>query len=161
MSIGRLRRVGWVLVALAWFVWIGLEDRTLDTLLVVPILFSIPLSLEVWRRLAKGGLGRRSRFLLTLLIGPLAGASIPLTAALLILIKTSIHSHTPADFSLEDLRKILLTLPVWIAAGALAGAGAGLLVVGTGARSIAGPQAVEYNEMDPEDEGDGVDDGRW
>jgi hypothetical protein len=58
------------------------------------------------------------------------GVLAPLIAAVLILLKISLHTHPYLDFSPADIRLLAAGIPVWAASGLLIGLAAGLAVVG-------------------------------
>ncbi len=64
----------------------------------------------------------------TIISGGAIGAGATLVTAVLMLIKTSLHSHLFPDYPLAVLLGILARAPVWAAAGALIGVGVALLM---------------------------------
>jgi hypothetical protein len=81
----------------------------------------------------------------TLLIGLAAGSAVGPLAALLMLIKTSIHSHPYLDFTPADLSAAIGRTPIWAGVGLLAGAGVALLA----AAREGGPSG--FAELSPRD----------
>jgi hypothetical protein len=64
-----------------------------------------------------------------LLVGLAAGAAVGPLAALLMLIKVSIHAHPVPDFTPADLRAAIGRTPLWAGVGLLAGAAAALVQI--------------------------------
>ncbi len=114
-----LIRLLWALTGMAWFFWLGIEDRTIYFVLALALLASVStlvtLPLRRWISSAEGTL----RGLVVALIGASAGAAIPLLAVLLMFVKVSLHSHATPDFSLQQVQSVLAVTPVWAAAGGL------------------------------------------
>ena len=112
-------RMLWGLTGLAWFFWLGIEDRTIYFVLGLALMASfsamVTLPLRRWIRSAEG----KSRVVLVALIGALSGAAVPLLAVLLMFVKVSLHSHVTPDFSLQQVQSVLAVTHIWAAAGGL------------------------------------------
>ena len=104
---------------IAWFIWLGIEERTVYFVVVLAALAAIDaviiLPVRDWVTEEGGGV----RPLAAGLIGLAIGACVPVVAALLMLVKVSLHSHQQPDFSLAQVVSMVSTMPVWAAAGGL------------------------------------------
>jgi hypothetical protein len=121
----RSRGLTWLTYAfcVAFFFWIGLEDRSLVSVTLLgaclPIIFVAHFLL---RRFGGTKLPVRKSGLLLCAGGLLAGGLAPLTTAVLMAIKVSLHSHPVPDYTPEAVVAVVARLPVWALAGLLAGA---------------------------------------
>jgi hypothetical protein len=113
--------LAWGITGLAWFLWLGIEDRSVTPVLVVALLVSssvvlgLPLKEWGWRRDSPSGRWQAA------LIGLLTGATVPLLATLLMFMKVSLHSHDQPDFSIDQVIAVLRTVPIWSISGGLVG----------------------------------------
>ena len=121
----KLRRGGLLLTGLAILFWSGLEDSDTSAVTLLGALSSISLTLWLLSRLAASP---RIRAIHIALAGALAGALAALCTATLMLFKNLRHAHIFPDYPAEMLLAVLERLPVWAAAGGLAGLGIGLLL---------------------------------
>lgn len=119
MNIVWPRRVLLAATGLAWFIWLGVEDRNLYFLLALALMISLSLAAHVafphWARPE----GDRPQRWPVLLQGGLFGAAVPLLAVLLMFIKVSLHRHAVPDFTLTQVFSLLAAVPVWATSGAL------------------------------------------
>lgn len=146
-------RLLWALVALAWFLWIGYEDRSLTIVMLVALLLAIRLFVSLRLRWTSRGGERFAQPLWNAVLGSASGASVPVLAALLILVKVSLHNHPVPDFQIEDIQAVLGRTAVWALAGLLVGAAIGVSApVGKG-NHVAPPPSVAYNERDKDRSG--------
>lgn len=142
-----VRRMAWGVFGAAYFLWLGVEDRSALLVFALGALLSAGLYLEGWSRWVRGGRGR-SRLLRAAALGLALGASVAPFAAVLMLMKVSLHSHAQPDFSGEQVLGALARTPAWAAAGLLLGTALGVLTSGAAQGNdahVAPPQAVEYN----------------
>ena len=143
------QRVAWFLTGLFWLAWLGIEDRGLTAVVLLAGCLGAASGLSAWQRWRADQAGRWSAWVRGAVLGGLAGASVAPLAALLILVKTSLHAHPVPDFTAADLGRVLAVWPAWTGAGLLAGlAGAGLATDRArlpGAPSIVGARGVAYN----------------
>lgn len=138
----RPQHVAWFLTGLFWLAWLGYEDRGLTAVVLLAGCIGAASGLSVWMRRRAVRAGRWSAWMRGALLGALAGASVAPLAALLILVKTSLHAHPVPDFTAADLGRVLDVWPAWTGAGLLVGlAGAGLAE----ASSIVEARGVAYN----------------
>jgi hypothetical protein len=117
-----LRPTLWAVIGVSVFFWIGYEDRTT----IAPILLGGSLALALAFQLGQlsfmgSALYPRRRIAEYLMLGMSAGALAMPIAALSILVKVSLHSHVPPDFSQADVLAVLRRTPIWAGAGALIG----------------------------------------
>lgn len=117
--------------ALAAFVWIGIEDRSL---VYVSLLGAGAAGLGVahwaWRRFAGRRVSAPQAAAGSAIAGLVIGlAAAPLTA-LLMAIKVSLHGHATPDFSAAAVRAVLARAPVWGLAGGIGGLALAWLAVG-------------------------------
>jgi hypothetical protein len=145
----RPQRLAWFLTGLFWLAWLGYEDRGLTVVVLLAGCIASALGVSAWTRWRAEHAGNWSAWLRCAVLGALAGASVAPLAALLILVKTSLHAHPLPDFSAEDLGRVLSVWPAWTGAGLLVGlAGAGLAAErarSAGAPSIVAVRGVAYN----------------
>ena len=150
------QRVAWGLTGLLWFLWLGVEDRTVRGPLIVAAAGCLALGLtglRRWRQRLVGGscapaavhpmlgcrLDRRMVWLAqTTLCGFGAGLLAGPVAAMLMLVKVSLHGHATPDFTGVDLVHVLVRTPAWALSGLCLGAALGLGVLG-----LRGKMAVE------------------
>ena len=142
-------RLAWGLAGLGWVAWIGFEDRGLTAVTLLAASLCLAAGLSAWVRWRRKDTRLPPAWLRGAVIGLVAGACVGPTAAVLILVKTSLHAHPVPDLSAADLGRVLSVSPVWAVAGLAAGLAGGLLAHELGGRpsgeSIAGLQRVAYN----------------
>jgi hypothetical protein len=123
----RWFRLGLVGLVVLWFVWIGIEDTGLFTVLLMAAALLIAAAVAVYmrqnERLPQSG---KQRFAAILLIGLASGTLITPTAVLLMAIKISLHNHIVPDFTRRDITAVLESTPAWVL-GALLLSSAGAL----------------------------------
>jgi hypothetical protein len=123
----RWFRLGLVGLVVLWFVWIGIEDTGLFTVLLMAAALLIAAAVAVYmrqnERLPQSG---KQRFAAILLIGLASGTLITPTAVLLMAIKISLHNHIVPDFTRRDIAAVLESTPAWVL-GALLLSSAGAL----------------------------------
>jgi hypothetical protein len=123
-----LRRLLWGLLGIVCFFWIGYEDRTLVTIAGVAVLISFTLGLEAFLKWTeRRATGRYVWFLRCMLLGAIAGALVGPVSILLALIKVSLYHQAVPDFSISNMRILLVQTPTWIMAGLLFGIAGGFL----------------------------------
>lgn len=112
---------------IAAFLWLTPED-SIWLAAVFGTLGACVLAAHTVFKIAGGrDLPRRVWFPGVIVLGGAIGAGATLVTAVLMLIKTSLHSHLFPDYPLTVLLGILARAPVWAAAGALAGFAIALL----------------------------------
>jgi hypothetical protein len=152
-------RLSLALAGIGWFVWLGYEDRSLDTIVLASVFGCLPLYLGLWQQWVAGVKREEARVLASALLGSLIGTLVPLLGVLLMLLKTSLHSHAQPDFAIEDLRAMFGLILPWVVVGTLAGVGVGLFPWESKAAHVAPATPVEYNELIRDGEGDEASDG--
>ena len=124
----RLRRGLWVTIGVVLFFWIGYEDRTTVTPILIGGLIAVALSFNLAQRIRPGkSPGLRIRVGACTLTGLISGALAMPLAALCMLVKVSLHSHVPPEYSAIQVLAVLERFPVWAGAGALTGLAAALM----------------------------------
>lgn len=118
----RLQQVGWFVIGLILFFWIGYEDRTTTGPILVGGLMAIGLSFTVYDRLKGIGWTAFQRSgLASVLAGLFAGTLAMPLAALAMLVKVSLHSHVPPDFTGAQVLTVLQRTSIWALVGTLIG----------------------------------------
>lgn len=125
-----------VVVAIAGVVWISLEGRLWQVVALAAAL-TVASSGILWERYAAGRrLTVHRWYVAATLGGLLLGATCLGLALALMAVKTGLHAHGP-EFRLAEIHWVLRQWAAWPAAGALLGAGIGLIVVATGRYHVA------------------------
>jgi hypothetical protein len=115
------------------FIWLSLEDKSVVSVSVLGTGLSLLLTLRLARQIGiypprpRSGRGARGEGIILLLLGMLCGAGATSATDLLMLIKTSLHSHIYPDYPLPLMTAMLTRLPAWSIAGALIGVAINLL----------------------------------
>ncbi len=123
-----LSRSAWILTGLLAVAWIGFEDRGLAAVTLLAWMISISSLLTIRaRRNRQEPILPPAGLRWWLLAGAAAGALAGPIEAVLILLKVGLHAHPVPDFSTGDVVEVLARIPIWMAAGAVFGAGAALL----------------------------------
>jgi hypothetical protein len=116
--------IAWAAAGAVWFLWLGSEDVGPRTPVAVSAVLAAAWGLSVALRREGEEAARR-----LLLVGLAAGAAVGPLAALLMLIKVSIHAHPVPEFTPTDLRAAIGRTPLWAGIGLLVGAAAALVQV--------------------------------
>ena len=103
---------------LAFLVWLPFEDTKTSLALVLAAGACLWLGL---RRLMHP---HPTKWLRGLVAGALLGAATPLLAIVLMALKSGLHAHGFADFTLRQLWEVTSLVPIGAVAGSLAGIGA-------------------------------------
>lgn len=128
-----LARTGWALVGILFFLWIGVEDRGLGAVLALSGLIAASTWMSVLVRwTGREGMSARGWLMRAGLAGLLAGALVGPVAALLISLKTSLHTHPVPDFQASDLALVFQGTILRAGAGAAFGIGLGALLLAWG-----------------------------
>jgi hypothetical protein len=113
------------LIGLYIFIWIGLEDRTLVLPIILGALIATAIGLRLWRWQPGKALVipevTRYGF-----VGLISGSLAMPIASLGMLVKVSLHSHVPPDFTSSEVLEVLRHTPVWGLVGLLVGVAFGL-----------------------------------
>lgn len=125
-----IRRAWTAALAAAWFVWLVSESTQTAVVLLLSLAAVASAGLPRAARRVTAAPGGMRRAAIAALAGCLLGALVPLLAAVMMLVKVSLHSHATPDFSTGDLVAVLVRTPVWVIGGGLLGAAAGLLCAG-------------------------------
>jgi hypothetical protein len=115
-------RSAWAFSGLLWFFWLGYEDRSLTSVMLVAVAIIIAASITIfyrtiWSREVPGSRG----FFWTSLLGLVAGLSVGPTTVLLVAVKISLHDHPVPDFTALDMVSVLGRIPIWGIIGLLSG----------------------------------------
>lgn len=132
-------RVVALVVAVAWLLWLPIEDNSERWVLFFAVLISVLIAAR-WciyysARRSKSqneyGLNEKSfpgkRFLIYLIVGVLTGLTVTPVAVLLMALKSGLHGHVTPEFTSAQVFIVLQRTPIWIIGGLLAGVGVGLL----------------------------------
>lgn len=123
----RLNRALWFVIGVILFFWIGYEDQSTTGPVLLGSLIAGGMSFPVHERLARiRWTAFQRRGLTSVLTGLMAGALAMPMAALAMLVKVSIHSHVPPDFTSVQVLAVLTRTPIWAGAGLLIGLAASL-----------------------------------
>jgi hypothetical protein len=119
-------RIGWGVAGALWFVWIGIEDPSVLTVLILSATFLSALAVTVYqRRIKHMSRSRPLRSVTILVAGFLGGLLVTPIAVVLMAVKISLHNHVLPDFSCTDVIQVLSSTPAWgIGALMLSAAGA-------------------------------------
>jgi hypothetical protein len=134
-----MARIAWAVAGAVWFLWLGTEDVGPAAPVAVSAVLAAAWGLSVVLRRGGEEAARTSAARRLCLVGLAAGGAVGPLAALLMLIKISIHTHPVPDFTPADLRSAIGRTPLW--------AGVGLLVGAAGALVQAARRAGEGGEV--------------
>jgi hypothetical protein len=124
----RYQKISWAIAGLLSFIWIGVEDRTNRPVIIIAVTLAIAIGLTLYNRMVQDERsGERSLLWVTIGVGFISGLLVPIAAVILMLVKTSLHSHVVPDFSVDDVIAVLLRTPVWVISGLMIGAAIGML----------------------------------
>lgn len=118
-----LTRAAWAAVGLGWFFWLGFEDSSAGTVVLLAglVCLAAGITLIARKRALDFSTVQHAGALRAVLAAGLLGAAVGPVAALLMVVKTGLHGHIPPDFSLQDVLNMLQRIPVWAMAGGLLG----------------------------------------
>jgi hypothetical protein len=118
----RLQRALRAVTGVLIFFWIGYEDRSSAGPILVGSMIASALAANISGRLRTTGMLRSGgRPVIYTLTGLIAGALAMPLAALAMLVKVSLHSHIPPDFTTARVFDLLARTPIWAGAGILIG----------------------------------------
>jgi hypothetical protein len=121
-------RAAWMVAFVLWFIWVGLEDRSTSTVLIMsaaPLLAAwLTLYMRRVKRLPGPGAGR---FAAILLLGLVAGLLVTPTAVVLMAVKIALHNHALPEFTRVDVTRVLSSTPAWALGALMLGAAGALL----------------------------------
>lgn len=121
-------RSAWLIAFVLWFIWIGLEDRSSVTVLIMsaaPIL-AVGITLYIRRVMRLPGPGAR-RFGTILLLGLVGGLLVTPTAVVLMAVKIALHNHALPEFTRGDVNRVLSSTPAWTLGAFMLGAAGALI----------------------------------
>ena len=120
----------WAIAGLFWFLWIGYEDRSTTAVALLSLIISLALALTGLTRWSQGrSLDGRGWLLSSGIAGLLGGGLTGPMAALLMMLKTSLHVHAQPDFAAADLIHVLKESSLWAVVGLTIGLGLGVLAL--------------------------------
>jgi hypothetical protein len=114
-----------------WILWLGFEDRGPVAVFVLGGLICLAVALRFASPAIRPPLDPSRRRAALAGWGAVAGAAVPITAALLMLVKVGLHGHPEPDFQAADVAAALARTPVWVVAGGLVGLAFGLVQGGS------------------------------
>lgn len=118
----NLRRLAWGVAGLLSFLWIGYEDRGTAAVRLVAGSICLAAGLQLLARWRSDPPATQLGWLLrTSASGLAVGAAAGPVAALLMLIKLSLHTHPIPDFSPEQVLQVLRSTPQLAGEGAALG----------------------------------------
>ena len=117
----RISRALWAIIGASIFFWIGYEDRSTFIPILLGGLIAVTLSLNLGHIISTGRLRWPGTSVGIVIAGLVAGTLAMPLAAILILVKISLHGHIPPDFTLVHVLAVLGRTPVWAGAGTLIG----------------------------------------
>lgn len=126
-------RAATLLLAAAAAIWIAPEGNLALDLALSAAGILVLLAHLVERSLGGARLSPRRWLLLMAFVGLLAGGGTAFLTLLLMLVKTGLHAHGP-EYTVAELASVVGSIPLWAAAGLLAGAGVGLVTLAMGRR---------------------------
>jgi hypothetical protein len=108
-------RITWFITGVLWFVWLGIEDSSTVTVLLISAALCFAMTTTNYQHHVKHiTRSRTRRFLATLLVGLLGGLLVAPTAVVLMAVKTSLHNHIVPDFTQKDVIQVLHSTPAWV-----------------------------------------------
>lgn len=120
----RWRRLGVIVYGASALLWLQLEDNGALAVSLFGAALALLLAL-LWLSDHAGGTTHTAHLVLVgaLLLGAVIGLGAALATAVLMLLKTGLHSHLFPDYPPGMILATLERAPVWMLAGALSGAG--------------------------------------
>jgi hypothetical protein len=110
------------------FVWLGTEEDSVWLVSLLGLGISLLATAHAIFRLSGRTFPPRVWIMAAVALGALIGAGAVAGTILLMLMKTSMHSHIFPDYSFPLISGIFERLPTWILAGALFGLASALLI---------------------------------
>lgn len=107
-------------------IWIAPEGNLTLDLALSAVAILVLLAHLVERGAGGRRLAPRHWLLLLAALGIIAGAGTAVLALLLMVVKTGLHAHGP-EYTAAELAWVAESIPLWAAAGLLAGSGLGLV----------------------------------
>jgi hypothetical protein len=121
------KRALWFVIGVIVLIWIGYEDRTTIGPTLMGVLIAGGLSFPLYDRLARiRWTALQQRGWASFLTGLTAGTLAMPIATLAMLVKVSIHSHMPPEFTSAQVLAVLGRTLIWASAGSLIGISAAL-----------------------------------
>ena len=115
-------RSAWAFSGLLWFFWLGYEDRSLTSVMLVAVAIIVAASITIfYRYIRRRNMAGSPGFFWTTLLGLAAGLSVGPITVLLVAIKISLHDHLAPDFTVLDMVSVLSRMPIWGIIGLLSG----------------------------------------
>lgn len=118
----RSHRIAVLAIGIGILIWLPFEDRNENPALFFSLLLCSLAGAFILHRIWSNTAPPIWAYPL---LGTLCGAALPLVAVLLMAVKTGLHSHAAPDYSIADLRSVLMRIPVWAGVGFLLGLSAG------------------------------------
>jgi hypothetical protein len=115
-----------ILLAAYFILWIPLEGNLSQTVLIAVWVALVTAGHLAQRWLGGRTLGRGRWLLVAAAFGLYLGLASAILTLLAMALKTGLHAHGP-EFTRAEINWVLAQLPLWAAAGLLAGLGLGML----------------------------------
>jgi hypothetical protein len=113
-----------ILLGIILLVWVSIEDQSVTWAILFAAAICVLAAAEL---ITSSPLPQRARgWLVYPLAGVLGGAATAPIALLLMAIKTGIHGYAAPDYTPAQMSAVLAGFPIWVAAGAIIGLGAGI-----------------------------------
>jgi hypothetical protein len=113
----RARIVTRIIVAVTgvlWFIWIGIEDQSpISVLIMAAIMVLALLTTSLERHFSRLPESAVRRFVVIVSSGLVGGLLVTPVAVLLMAVKVSLHNHSVPDFSRPDVIQVLYSTPAW------------------------------------------------
>jgi hypothetical protein len=110
----RWTRITLAVTGVLWFIWIGIEDQSpISVLIMAVIMIMALLTASLERYFSRLPESAARRFMVIVTSGLMGGLLVTPVAVLLMAVKVSLHNHSVPDFSRLDVIQVLYSTPAW------------------------------------------------